>query len=79
LLTLLQPILLCATKNLYNQTSAARHGFPQLTSRENQIVALVAGGSTDRIIARDLGISYWTVRTHLDHVFEKLELRIERP
>jgi DNA-binding CsgD family transcriptional regulator len=76
LLTLLQPVLLCATRNLYNRTSTATgHGFPQLTSRENQIVALVARGSTDRTIAHDLGISYWTVRTHLDHVFEKLDIR----
>jgi DNA-binding CsgD family transcriptional regulator len=75
LLTLLQPVLLCATRNLYNRTSTATgHGFPQLTSRENQVVALVARGSTDRIIAHDLGISYWTVRTHLDHVFEKLDI-----
>ena len=29
---------------------------------------------TDRAIAKDLQISYWTVRTHLDHIFEKLEI-----
>jgi DNA-binding CsgD family transcriptional regulator len=73
LLTLLQPVLLRATKDLYKRdNTAAGQRFPQLTTRENQIVILVAKGLTDGTIARNLGISYWTVRSHLDHVFEKL-------
>lgn len=74
LLTLLQPVLLRATKELHGRAgTAARGHFPQLTSRENQIVMLVANGLKDRMIAQDLGIGYWTVRTHLDHIFDKLE------
>lgn len=73
LLTLLQPILLRATKDVHSTSTAAGHRLPQLTDRENQIVGLVADGLTDGIIARKLGISYWTVRSHLDHVFEKLQ------
>lgn len=73
LLTLLQPILLRATKDVHSTMTAAGHRLPQLTDRENQIVGLVADGLTDGIIARKLGISYWTVRSHLDHVFEKLQ------
>jgi DNA-binding CsgD family transcriptional regulator len=75
LLTLLQPVLLRATKDLYNRanTAGARR-FPQLTIRENQIVALVADGLKDNAIAQNLGIRYWTVRSHLDHIFEKLEI-----
>ncbi|MDH2346134.1 MULTISPECIES: helix-turn-helix transcriptional regulator [unclassified Bradyrhizobium] len=76
LLTLLQPILLRATKDLYHRTNtaAAGHPFPQLTPRENQVVALVADGLKDRTIAQNLGIGYWTVRSHLDHIFQKLEI-----
>ena len=75
LITLLQPILLRATKDLHHRTStAAGKKFPQLTPRENQIVALVADGLKDRSIAQNLGIGYWTVRTHLDHIFQKLEI-----
>jgi len=75
LLTLLQPILLRATKDLHHRTStAAGQQFPQLTTRENQIVALVADGLKDRTIAQNLGIGYWTVRSHLDHIFQKLEI-----
>jgi DNA-binding CsgD family transcriptional regulator len=74
LLSLLQPVLLRATKDLRRADAAASHRLPQLTERENQIVALVADGLTDGLIARKLGISYWTVRSHLDHVFDKLEI-----
>jgi DNA-binding CsgD family transcriptional regulator len=75
LLTLLQPALLHATKDSHNlaNTTGDRQ-FLQLTMRENQIVALVANGLKDRTIAQNLGIGYWTVRSHLDHIFEKLEI-----
>jgi DNA-binding CsgD family transcriptional regulator len=73
LLTLLQPVLLRATQQLHDRASAATgRQFPQLTSREHQIVTLVASGLKDRVIAETLGIGYWTVRSHLDHIFDKL-------
>lgn len=45
-----------------------------LTHREAEICLFVCKGSTDREIASLLGISFYTVRTHLDHVFEKLDV-----
>jgi DNA-binding CsgD family transcriptional regulator len=66
-------VLLHATREVPNRSiSPATHGFAQLTVREKQIAACVASGLTDRAIAGTLQISYWTVRTHLDHIFEKL-------
>jgi len=44
------------------------------TDRENDVVALLAGGLGDREIARDLGISERTVHKHLEHVYRKLGL-----
>ena len=73
LLGLLQPILLRATRGLHNRSIVpATHSFQQLTEREKQIAEGVANGLTDRAIAASLQISYWTVRSHLDHIFEKL-------
>jgi DNA-binding CsgD family transcriptional regulator len=46
-----------------------------LTERELEVLQLVAEGLTNRKIARRLFISPATVRTHLEHVFEKLGVR----
>jgi DNA-binding CsgD family transcriptional regulator len=43
-----------------------------LSPRERQVAERVARGLADKDIARQLGISFTTVRTHLDHVFRKL-------
>lgn len=42
-----------------------------LTTRENDVAALVARGCTDRDIARILGIGFGTVRTHLNSAMAK--------
>lgn len=46
-----------------------------LTERELQVLRLVAAGSTNREAARALYISEATVKTHLLHIYEKLEVR----
>lgn len=43
----------------------------QLTKREAEVCLLAVKGLTDQQIAHTLDISFWTVRTHLDHVFRK--------
>jgi PAS domain S-box-containing protein len=45
----------------------------QLTSRETDILRLLAGGLTNRQIARRLHLSAGTVRNHLGRVFPKLD------
>lgn len=49
----------------------ARLGEP-LTAREEEMVALLAQGWTDKQIARRCFISVDTVKTHLKHVYRKL-------
>lgn len=46
----------------------------QLTPREFNICALVTTGYTDKRIAEEMGVSYWTVRTHIAHAFKKCDV-----
>jgi len=45
-----------------------------LTTRENEILGLIAGGHNAVVIAQNLGISPLTARNHIQHLFEKLEV-----
>jgi DNA-binding NarL/FixJ family response regulator len=45
-----------------------------LSEREREVLALVAAGHTNREIARMLDVSESTVRSHLHHILEKLQL-----
>ena len=46
----------------------------QLSSREIEVLALVARGHSNRAISKALHISTATVKTHLIHIFGKLEV-----
>lgn len=43
-----------------------------LSAREREVLALVARGTANRAIARELFVSEATVKTHLAHVYDKL-------
>jgi DNA-binding NarL/FixJ family response regulator len=47
-------------------------GYPLLTPREEQVVALVAEGFSNRQIARELNLSEHTVKKYMFRIFEKL-------
>lgn len=58
-----------------NLESASAPGlFPELTEREREILALIAGGLTNAEIARKLAISIKTVRNHVSNIFSKLQV-----
>ncbi len=46
----------------------------RMTSRERQVVALIAEGMTNKEIARDLYVSSYTVKSHVHNILEKLTL-----
>lgn len=48
------------------------HGVGLLTPREEQVVALVADGLSNREVARELGLSEHTVKKYVFHIFDKL-------
>jgi len=51
-----------------------RHSLKSLTEREREILQLLAGGESNKGIARTLGISNDTVKQHVRHILTKLNL-----
>jgi DNA-binding CsgD family transcriptional regulator len=58
----------------YLDAERRRHPVPRLTPRQEDLVHLLAAGHTNTQIARRLGISEGTVRTHLENIYEKLHV-----
>jgi len=54
---------------------AAVAGVPDLTAREREILDRLSRGLSDKEVARDLGISVWTVHSHLKRIYAKFGVR----
>ena len=50
-------------------------GLGALTSREREVLALIGRGQTNAEIAAGLFVGEGTIKTHINHVFTKLQLR----
>jgi two-component system nitrate/nitrite response regulator NarL len=48
--------------------------FDKLTKREQEVACSLVNGSSNKVIARDLGISDGTVKLHVKSILKKLEL-----
>lgn len=48
--------------------------FPELTERENEILALIAQGASNEAIAKQLNISLKTVRNHVSNIYNKMQV-----
>ncbi|HSS93650.1 MAG TPA: response regulator transcription factor [Candidatus Dormibacteraeota bacterium] len=59
---------------LLNRRRAMTSQLQTLTSRERQVLRMVATGISSREIAKQLGISYTTVRTHIRSLGYKLDV-----
>ncbi len=78
LLDLVRPALVAALKRCGGESPTADVDPPDATAalspREAEVARLAAVGLSDKAIARRLGISVATVRTHLDHAFRKVDV-----
>jgi DNA-binding NarL/FixJ family response regulator len=70
--TVLDPAVSARLAGANSLTEVA--GAPRLTLREQEVVALVADGLSNKAIAIRLGVSTRTVEGHVNHVFTKLDL-----
>jgi DNA-binding CsgD family transcriptional regulator len=60
---------------LADSTAAARMRLLRLTPRERVVLARAAAGETNTVIGQALFVSPGTVRKHLEHIYDKLEVR----
>ena len=60
--------------NSSNTQANQRDMLHGLTERELEIAILVASGCSNKLIAKKLGISSWTVSSHLRRIYSKLNI-----
>jgi two-component system, NarL family, nitrate/nitrite response regulator NarL len=53
---------------------AAGAALASLSPREREILALIARGASNKVIARELAIAETTVKIHVQHILRKLDL-----
>ena len=58
----------------FRKPTAAPEGMSELSARENEVLEHLAKGLLQKEIADQLGISYWTVQTHIARIYEKLHV-----
>ena len=56
------------------QADLSPQAFPELTSREHEVLELIAKGLNNQAIADRLSISEKTVRNHISNIFNKLQV-----
>ncbi len=68
----IDPQLVVALADELSQSKERDRKAETLTAREVEVLQVLAFGHTNKDIADQLGISPDTVKTHLEHIFEKL-------
>ncbi|MFB9686191.1 response regulator [Amycolatopsis plumensis] len=58
----------------FSRPPASEPVFPELTGREREVLALIAAGHSNSLIASTLCLSPKTVRNHISNVFAKLHV-----
>jgi DNA-binding NarL/FixJ family response regulator len=71
-LTLSDPSIAELASAIRPQASLPERTLPKLTTRERQVLTLVAGGLAGKQVARSLGISPKTVERHKTRIYSKL-------
>jgi two-component system nitrate/nitrite response regulator NarL len=61
-------------KALKNELTDSESSFELLTKREKEVACQISGGHSNKVIARELGISDGTVKLHVKSILKKLSL-----
>ena len=61
--------------SMINQNSNETEGIEQLTAREKEILCAIGKGMSNRKISEEFYISEHTVKKHINHIFEKLNMK----
>ncbi|SFV86961.1 Nitrate/nitrite response regulator protein [hydrothermal vent metagenome] len=67
----MMPVL---AKVLRNELNNSKSSFDSLTVREKEVACQIASGHSNKVIARELGISDGTVKLHVKSILKKLTL-----
>lgn len=70
----LTKVLAKALRGDEHEADAAATAIDNLTPREREILCLLADGQSNKVIARNLGISDGTVKLHVKSILRKLEI-----
>ena len=62
-------------RSLRDEAQAAERSLAPLTEREKDILGCLAGGLSNKLIARDLNIAEGTVKVHIKNLLKKLKFR----
>src|SRR6266581_3120432 len=63
-----------AALNQFVATGGKKEPFAQLTSRERQVLVLIAEGQSNKEIANRLGIGVRTIETHRERIMRRLDI-----
>ena len=63
-----------AALNQFVATGGKKEPFAQLTSRERQVLVLIAEGQSNKEIANKLGIGVRTIETHRERIMRRLDI-----
>ena len=57
----------------YRQRETVQQRY-KLTDRELDVLELIVAGASNKVIARELDLGLATVKTHVQHIFQKVEV-----
>ena len=66
--------ILAAAEHERQQDQAVQRAIDSLTPREREVLQAFADGCSDKEIAQRLQVSLTTVRTHVEHIYAKLDV-----
>ena len=70
----LAPVLAKVVQGNFPELEESNSPFEHLTPRETEILSLLAEGQSNKVIARNLGISDGTVKLHVKAILRKLNI-----